>query len=228
MGFFDRSRLILSDEELEKINNSSVLVFGLGGVGCAACESLVRAGIGKIGICDKDIYEESNLNRQLYATKESLGKNKVDVTYDRIKSIRDIETVKYPFDFNKENEDKINFSDYSYIIDAIDTIASKILIIEKARKENIKVISAMGTGNKYDPTKFRVSYIEETKIDPIARIMRRELKDRNIKKVPVVYSEEIPQKTQNRTPGSVSFVPPVCGFILTSYVIRDIINRGEK
>lgn len=225
MDFFNRSKIILSEEDLRKINKSSVLIFGLGGVGCCACESLVRAGIGKIGICDGDSYDESNLNRQIYATNQSLNKIKVDVAYDRIKSIRDIEVSKYPFDYNEKTVQKINFSEYSYIIDAIDTIASKILIIERARNENIKIISAMGTGNKFDPTKFKIDYIEKTSYDPLARILRKELRKRNIKNLPVVYSEEIPVKTKEGTPGSISFVPPVCGFILTSYVIRDIIGK---
>ncbi|WP_308533890.1 tRNA threonylcarbamoyladenosine dehydratase [uncultured Peptoniphilus sp.] len=224
-NFFSRTSLMLSSEDIKKLNSSRVLLFGLGGVGAASCEALARAGIGKIGICDGDVYEITNMNRQLYATKKSLGKAKTDVAYERIKDIRDIDVIKYTFSYNEETKDNINFKDYDFIIDAIDNVSSKLLIIERAREAGVKIISSMGTGNKLDPTKFEVDFIENTSIDPLAKIIRKKLKEKNIRKIPVVYSKEEPIKTSMRTPGSVSFVPPVSGFILASYVVRNLLDE---
>lgn len=216
---------MLSEEDVLQINNKSVLVFGIGGVGGSCAESLVRAGIGKIGIVDGDVFEESNINRQIFATNKTLGLPKVDAAFERLKDINSgVKIDKYNLFVNEENINEINFDDYDYIIDAIDTITSKILIIKIAYEKNINVISSMGAGNRLDPTAFQITNIENTKNDPVARIMRKKLKELNIKKIKVAYSTEIPIKTGNRTPGSISFVPPVCGMVLASYVIRDILK----
>nr|WP_246541258.1 tRNA threonylcarbamoyladenosine dehydratase [Peptoniphilus ovalis] len=216
---------MLSEEDVLKINKKSVLVFGIGGVGGSCAESLVRAGIGKIGIVDGDVFETSNINRQIFATNKTLGIPKVDAACERLKEINpNIVIEKHNLFVNEENINEINFENYDYIVDAIDTITSKILIIKLAYEKNIKVISSMGAGNRLDPTAFEIANIENTKNDPVARIMRKKLKELNIKKVKVAYSTEIPRKTGNRTPGSISFVPPVCGMVLASYVIRDILK----
>lgn len=225
MDFLQRTKNMLSEEDVLKINKKSVLVFGIGGVGGSCAESLVRAGVGKIGIVDGDIFETSNINRQIFATNKTLGIPKVDAACERLKEINpNIVIEKYNLFVNEDNINEINFENYDYIVDAIDTITSKILIIKLAYEKNIKVISSMGAGNRLDPTAFEIANIENTKNDPVARIMRKKLKELNIKKVKVVYSTEIPIKTGNRTPGSISFVPPVCGMVLASYVIRDILK----
>lgn len=225
MDFLQRTKNMLSEEDVLKINKKSVLVFGIGGVGGSCAESLVRAGIGKIGIVDGDIFETSNINRQIFATNKTLGIPKVDAACERLKEINsNIVIERYNLFVNEDNINEINFENYDYIVDAIDTITSKILIIKLAYEKNIKVISSMGAGNRLDPTAFEIANIENTKNDPVARIMRKKLKELNIKKVKVVYSTEIPIKTGNRTPGSISFVPPVCGMVLASYVIRDILK----
>lgn len=225
MEFLNRMENMLSAEDIKKINSKSVLVFGLGGVGGACVESLARAGIGKIGVVDKDTFDITNLNRQILSSTENIGENKTDVAEKCLKSInQDIIVDKYNMNFSKETCDRINFNQYDYIVDAIDSISSKLLLIEIAVREGIKIISAMGAGNRMDPTAIEITKIEKTKNDPVARIMRKKLKEMGIKNIPVVSSSELPIKTHNRTPGSISFVPPVSGMILTSYVIRDILN----
>lgn len=225
MDFLNRMENMLSKEDVHKVNSKSVIVFGLGGVGGACCESLARSGIGRIGIVDKDTFDITNLNRQILSTRENIGKNKTDVAEERLLSINpDLKIDKYNLNFSKETKKEINFNDYDYIIDAIDTITSKILLVQIAKEMDIKIISSMGAGNRLDPTAFEITKIEKTKNDPVARVMRKKLKELGIKNVPVVCSTELPIKTKNRTPGSVSFVPPVCGMILTSYVINDILN----
>lgn len=216
---------MISDQDIEKINSKSVLVFGLGGVGGSLAESLVRAGIGKIGLVDGDEYEITNVNRQVFATMKTLGMRKVDACQERLLDINpNLLVKKYDLFVTEENINDIDFENYDYVVDAIDTITSKILIIREAYDKNIKIISAMGAGNRLDPTKFKIMDIEKTKNDPVARIMRKKLKEMNIKKLKVVCSEELPIKTSDRTPGSISFVPPVCGMVLASYVITDILK----
>lgn len=216
---------MISDKDIEKINSKSVLVFGLGGVGGSLAESLVRAGIGKIGLVDGDEYEITNVNRQVFATMKTLGMRKVDACQERLLDINpNLLVKKYDLFVTEENIKDIDFENYDYVVDAIDTITSKLLIIREAYDNNIKIISAMGAGNRLDPTKFKIMDIEKTKNDPVARIMRKKLKEMNIKKLKVVCSEELPIKTSDRTPGSISFVPPVCGMVLASYVITDILK----
>ncbi len=216
---------MISDKDIEKVNSKSVLVFGLGGVGGSLAESLVRAGIGEIGLVDGDEYEITNVNRQVFATMKTLGMRKVDACQERLLDINpNLLVKKYDLFVTEENIKDIDFENYDYVVDAIDTITSKLLIIREAYDKNIKIISAMGAGNRLDPTKFKIMDIEKTKNDPVARIMRKKLKEMNIKKLKVVCSEELPIKTSDRTPGSISFVPPVCGMVLASYVITDILK----
>lgn len=216
---------MIADQDIEKINSKSVLVFGLGGVGGSLAESLVRAGIGKIGLVDGDEYEITNVNRQVFATMKTLGMRKVDACQERLLDINpDLLVKKYDLFVTEENIKDIDFENYDYVVDAIDTITSKLLIIREAYNKNVKIISAMGAGNRLDPTKFKIMDIEKTKNDPVARIMRKKLKEMNIRKLKVVCSEELPIKTSDRTPGSISFVPPVCGMILASYVVTDILK----
>lgn len=225
MDFLSRTKRMISDQDIEKINSKSVLVFGLGGVGGSLAESLVRAGIGKIGIVDGDEYEITNVNRQVFATMKTLGMRKVDVCQERLLDINpNLLVKKYDLFVTKENIKDIDFENYDYVVDAIDTITSKLLIIREAYNKNVKIISAMGAGNRLDPTKFKIMDIEKTKNDPVARIMRKKLKEMNIRKLKVVCSEELPIKTSDRTPGSISFVPPVCGMVLASYVVTDILK----
>ncbi|MDU1641927.1 tRNA threonylcarbamoyladenosine dehydratase [Peptoniphilus harei] len=225
MEFLSRTERMIPKEDLEKLKNKSILVFGLGGVGGACVESLVRAGIGKVGLVDGDEYEITNVNRQIFATMKTLGMRKVDACEERLLDINpDLKIKIYDLFISDENINEIDFENYDYIVDAIDTITSKLLIIKEAYDKNIKIISAMGAGNRLDPTKFQVMNIEKTQNDPVAKIMRKKLKEMRIKKLKVVCSTELPIKTGDRTPGSISFVPPVCGMALASHVIRDILK----
>lgn len=228
MEFLSRTERMIPKEDLEKLKNKSILVFGLGGVGGACVESLVRAGIGKVGLVDGDEYEITNVNRQIFATMKTLGMRKVDACEERLLDINpDLKIKIYDLFISDENINEIDFENYDYIVDAIDTITSKLLIIKEAYDKNIKIISAMGAGNRLDPTKFQVMNIEKTQNDPVAKIMRKKLKEMRIKKLKVVCSTELPIKTGDRTPGSISFVPPVCGMALASHVIRDILKSWK-
>lgn len=228
MEFLSRTERMISKEDIKKINNKSVLVFGLGGVGGACAESLVRAGVGEIGLVDGDEYEITNVNRQIFATMKTLGMRKVDACEERLLEINpSLKIKKYDIFVTEDNIKDIDLKKYDYIVDAIDTITSKLLIIKEAYDNNIKIISAMGAGNRLDPTKFQVMDIEKTQNDPVARIMRKKLKEMRIKKLKVVCSSELPIKTGERTPGSISFVPPVCGMVLASQVIREILKSWK-
>lgn len=227
-----RTELLVGAEGIEKLNKSNVLVFGVGGVGSYAVEALVRGGVGSITIVDGDTVSLTNINRQLVATTSTIGKLKTDVAHDRIKDIMPTTNVNaMPIFYTKDNEEVIDFTKYNYIIDCIDMVTSKIMIIEKAKKLGIPVISSMGTGNKFHPEMFEVADISKTSICPLAKVMRKELKNRRITKVKVVYSKELPKTPANsleqgkrQIPGSVSFVPPVAGMILASEVIRELLD----
>lgn len=228
MEFLSRTERMIPKEDVEKINDKSVIVFGLGGVGGSCVEALVRAGIGEIGLVDGDEYEITNINRQAFATTKTLGMRKVDACEERLLEINPkLKIKKYDLFVSEENIRDIDLKSYDYVVDAIDTITSKLLIIKEAYDRNIKIISAMGAGNRLDPTKFQVMDIEKTQNDPLARIMRKKLKEMGIKKLKVVCSSELPIKTGDRTPGSISFVPPVCGMVLASQVIRDILKSWK-
>lgn len=240
-----RTERLIGQENIEKLASARVAVFGIGGVGGFTVEALVRSGISHIELIDHDTVAESNLNRQIIATQDTIGRDKVDVMKERILSINpEAEVVTHKCFFLPENKDDFDFSKYTYVVDAVDTVTAKIAIIEEAKKTGVPVISSMGTGNKLDPTKFEVADISKTSVCPLAKVMRRELKKRGISHVKVVYSKEeaITPLTEDVTPqcseqdgedamgrkkiapGSVSFVPSVAGLILAGEVIKDICN----
>ena len=226
---FERTALLLGKASVERLARKRVAVFGVGGVGGFVCEGLVRAGIGAIDIVDKDTVALSNINRQLIALHSTVGKNKVDVLEERLKDInKDLIIKKYKCFFLPETSDTFDFREYDYVVDAIDTVTGKIELILKAKEAGVPIISAMGAGNKLDPTAFQVSDIYKTSVCPLARVMRRELKKRGVEKLKVVYSKEEPIKPQFEegeevVPGSVSFVPPVVGLI-AGEVVKDLIR----
>ena len=228
---FSRAELLLGTEKLNKLKQARVAVFGIGGVGSFAAEAIARGGVGHIALIDGDTVSLTNINRQLIALHSTVGKDKTAVMAERIHDIcPETEVVEYAVNYTAENKDLIDFASYDYIVDAIDMVTSKILLIEEAKKAGTEVISCMGTGNKFDPTQFEVVDISKTSVCPLAKVMRKELKDRGIKGVKVVYSKEIPVKPadsdetgRRQTPGSLSFVPPVAGMILAGEVIKHII-----
>ena len=223
---FSRTARVIGEAALSKLSESSVIVFGLGGVGGAATESLVRAGIGRIGIVDKDTVDITNINRQIIATDKTVGMNKTDAMEERILSINpNVKIDKYNLFYLPETADEINLSDYDFVVDCIDNVTAKLELICRAKKAGVPVISSMGTGNKLHPEMLEISDIGKTSVCPLARVMRRELKNRGIGKLPVVYSKEEPVKTDSSVPGSTSFVPPVAGYLITSYVINQLISE---
>ena len=227
---FERTALLLGKASVERLARKRVAVFGVGGVGGFVCEGLVRAGIGVIDIVDKDTVALSNINRQLIALHSTVGKNKVDVLEERLKDInKNLIIKKYKCFFLPETSDTFDFREYDYVVDAIDTVTGKIELILKAKEAGVPIISAMGAGNKLDPTAFQVSDIYKTSVCPLARVMRRELKKRGVEKLKVVYSKEEPIKPQFEegeevVPGSVSFVPPALGLIIAGEIVKDLIR----
>ena len=208
------------------IKNSSVIVFGLGGVGSAAAEALARAGVGTLGIVDKDVVDVTNINRQLIATDKTVGQNKTDAVAERLLSINpNLNIHKYNLFYLPETADSIDLSQYDFILDCIDNVTAKIDLAVRAKELGVNIISSMGTGNKLHPEMLEIADISKTSVCPLARVMRRELKKRGIYKLSVVYSKEEPVKTDSSVPGSVSFTPPVAGYLMTSYVINSIIKE---
>lgn len=231
---FSRNELLIGKKNQEKLNKSSVAVFGVGGVGGFVVEALVRSGIGKITVFDNDEINESNLNRQIISSTENIGKSKVDETLLRAKKINpDIVITANKVFYLPENADNYDLKEYDYIVDAVDTVSAKIEIIKRAKASGVKVISCMGTGGKIDATKLKVSTIEKTDTCPLAKVMRRELKALNIKNVKVVYStEESVKPTKKGENGknvipSMIFVPASAGLLIAKEVVFDIIN-GEN
>lgn len=231
---FIRTEMVVGSEGMDKLKNSHVAVFGVGGVGSFSAESLARAGVGKLTLVDFDTVDISNLNRQIHALTSTIGMSKVELMKDRILQINpECEVTIHEKLLNAETIDEIFNYEWDYVIDAIDMVSSKILLAEVCYKNNIRIIASMGTGNKMDPTKFKVSDIYKTSMCPLAKVLRRELKRKNIKKLKVVYSTEQPAKPlplvinkdnpRKQTPGSVSFVPSVSGLIMTSEVIKDLL-----
>lgn len=229
---FSRSELLLGIENIEKLSKKHVLIVGCGGVG-SNLEGLVRTGVGFIDLVDNDIVSETDINRQLIANYDTLGQFKVDVMKKRLLSINPQCQINTINDFIlPDNLDKVlNLKQYDYVIDAIDTISTKIALIQKCQELNVRIISCMGTGNKLNPQLLRIADIYETSICPLAKVMRRELKKRGIKSLKVCYSIEEPKKvfvmnenSSRHTPGSVSFVPAVAGMIIASEVIKDLIS----
>lgn len=223
---FSRSERVIGKKAIQKLKESSVIVFGLGGVGGAACEALARAGVGTIGIVDKDIVDISNINRQLIATTETIGMKKTDVAERRMLSINpNMKIRKYDLFYLPENADEIDLSEYDFILDCIDNVTAKLELVVRGEKVGVPVISSMGTGNKLSPEMLEIADIYKTSVCPLARVMRRELKSRGIKKLPVVFSKEEPVKTDSSVPGSVSFTPPVAGYLMCSYVVKNLIDE---
>ena len=242
MDAFIRSALLLGEENLDILSTKTVMIFGCGGVGSYVVEGLVRTNIQNFVLIDNDTVSESNINRQIIATVNSIGKLKTTVTKERILSINPCANVMtYDTFILPETINSINFSNVDFIIDCIDTISGKLAIIETAKKLNIPVISSMGTGNKLDPTLFKIVDISKTNTCPLAKVMRYELKKRNIKNVPVLFSTEIPidlsnsplekkllneeNSTKHQIPGSISFVPSIAGLLISRYVILELIKR---
>ena len=246
---FSRTQLLLGKEAMQLLKQKRVIVFGIGGVGGYVCEALVRSGIGAIDLVDDDKVCLTNINRQLIATRKTVGKYKVDVMRDRINEINpECKVYCHNCFYLPETKDEFDFSQYDYVVDAIDTVSGKIALVLQSNEANVTIISSMGAGNKLDPTAFEVADIYKTSVDPLARVMRRELKKRNVKHLKVVYSKEKPirpledmsiscrtqcicppgtkqKSTQRRDiPGSVAFVPSVAGLIIASEVVKDLIK----
>ena len=230
---FLRTELLIGKKGIGKLKNSKVALFGLGGVGSYVLEGLVRAGIGNFILVDKDEVDITNLNRQIIATRKTIGKPKVEVAKERILEINPEANVEIYQEFFMPETKGILDESINYIVDAVDTVTAKIELVVRANKLNIPIISSMGTGNKLDPTKFEVADIYKTSVCPLAKAMRKELKTRGIKKLKVVYSKEEPIKRQandelrKQVPASISFVPSVAGLIIVGEVIKDILEGNE-
>ena len=235
--FLVRTRLLFGDEAMEKLSRSRVALFGLGGVGGYALEALARSGIGALDLIDCDVFSESNLNRQLLATRETLGRSKVEAARERVLSINpDCRVRAHELFFLPGTKDQLDLSGLDYVIDAIDTVTGKLCLIEAAREAGVPIISCLGTGNKTDPTKLTVGDLFETAVDPLARVMRRECKKRGIASLKVVYSTEEPLRPQREAPvpgqprkrdipGSTAFVPGAAGLLLARETVMALIRR---
>lgn len=249
---FSRTELLLGKDSMEKLKNSRVAVFGIGGVGGYVCEALVRSGVGAFDLIDDDKVCLTNLNRQIIATRKTVGKYKTEVMRDRILEINPQADVRlHQCFFLPENSDEFPFEEYDYVVDAVDTVTAKIELVMKAQAMNVPIISSMGAGNKLDGSMFRVADIYKTNVCPLAKVMRRELKKRGVKKLKVVYSEEMPTRpiedmaiscrsncicppgaehkcTERRDiPGSVAFVPSVAGLIIAGEVVKDLCRINK-
>lgn len=250
---FSRTELLIGKQNLEKLKNSKVAVFGIGGVGTFAVEGLARAGVGHLVLVDDDLICLTNINRQIHATRKTIGRAKVEVMKERILEINpkaEVEAIKSFY--LPENSHEIIRNDFDYIVDAVDTVTAKIDLVVQANRRGIPVISCMGAGNKLDPTKFVVTDIYKTTVDPLAKVMRKELRQRGIKELKVVFSTEPPIKPleseenscatgcvcpkgttrtctiRNQIPGSISFVPSVAGLIIAGEVVKDLIGRQQR
>lgn len=226
----ERTALVIGNEAVERLSKKRVAVFGVGGVGGAAVEALARIGVGTIDLFDSDTVNTSNLNRQIIATHDSVGQFKVEAAKNRILSINPNASVNcFKVFYLPENADDYDLSVYDYILDAIDTVSAKLELVKRAHELNIPIICSMGTGNKLDPTAFIVTDISKTEVCPLARAMRTSLRKIGINHLKVVYSKEIPVNTardadEKRVTGSVSFVPPVAGYIMAGEAIKDMIK----
>ncbi|MBQ1550869.1 MAG: tRNA threonylcarbamoyladenosine dehydratase [Bacilli bacterium] len=223
---FERLKYLIGEENVESLADKCVLVIGLGGVGGYSVESLVRSGIGHLIIVDGDVVDETNLNRQIIATSSVIGKSKVDLFNSRIKDINpDCVVTQINKFIDKDNIDELFCYDIDYLIDACDSLDTKFLIIKNCLEKNIPFISSMGTGNRMDPSKFSITTLDKTMNDPVAKILRKRVRDEHLKgKIKVLCSSEVPKKLGNKI-GSNSFVPPSAGLLITSYVINDFINK---
>ena len=224
----NRTELLIGKKAQDKLKKAKVAVYGLGGVGSFVVEGLVRAGIGHILLIDQDIITKTNINRQIHANEKTIGKRKIDVMKQRILDINAKAIVEtYMAQEIKQGEENLINQSLSYVVDAVDIIDTKIKLIQKSYQMQVPILSSMGTGNKLDPTKFEIATIENTSVCPLAKIIRKELKKRNISKIKVLYSKEQPKITkEKRTLGSISFVPSVAGLIIAGEVIKDIIKES--
>jgi len=244
MNQFSRTALLIGEQGIERLQNARVAVFGVGGVGGYAVEALARSGVGTLDLIDNDKVCLTNLNRQIIATHSTVGRYKVEVARERILDINPkINVYIYKMFYMPDTADFFDFSQYDYVVDAIDTVTGKIELVMQADKTNTPIISSMGAGNKMNPTAFQVADLYDTKVCPLAKVMRRELKKRGISKLKVVYSEEIPTilpsnvvlpeevdsdtNTRRQIPGSIAFVPSVAGLILAGEVIKDLLKIGR-
>ena len=231
-----RTEMLIGKEAVQKLEKAKVAVFGIGGVGSFVVEGLTRAGVGNLVLIDPDDISITNLNRQIHATHRTIGKNKVEVMKQRILDINPDANVEiYKGNEFEDSEENIINSSFSYVVDSVDTVTTKIKLVEKAKKENVPIISCMGTGNKLDPSKFEIADIYKTTVCPLAKVMRKELRKRNIQDLKVLYSKEEPIKVdtdieesnldrKKLVPGSISFVPSVAGLMIAGEVIKDILN----
>ena len=240
MNPFSRTQFVLGSDAMEKLKSARVAVFGVGGVGGYVVEALARSGVGALDLIDHDTISLTNINRQILATRETVGMDKAEAAARRAKSINpDCDTKAIKTFYLPETADQFDFTKYDYVVDAIDTVTGKLMLVQAAKEAGIPIISSMGTGNKLDPTAFRVADIHETSVCPLARIIRKECRKRGIDKLKVVYSTEDPIKTvlppddpawaelpegRNALPGSVCFVPAVAGMIIAGEVIKDLIK----
>ena len=226
---YTRTEYVLGADAVEKLKNSSVLLFGLGGVGSYCAEALIRAGIGRLTIVDNDTVDVTNINRQLPALHSTIGKLKTDVMEARLSDIApDAEIIKMPVFVSPETIDMFDFAKYDYVVDAIDNVTAKVLIAERCSAVNSPLLAAMGTGNKRDASRFKIGDIYKTSVCPLARVMRRELKKRNIEHLRVLWSDEEPYTLKEGcTPGSLPFVPPVAGLMMAGDVILTLCGENE-
>ena len=236
---FSRMEIILGSEGVDKLSKAKIAVFGLGGVGSYVVEALARCGVASLTLVDNDSFSLTNINRQLYALRSTIGKSKVMVAKERIRDIdENILVNTYETFYNEDTADMFDFHAFDYVVDAIDTVTSKLLLIERAKACHVPVISCMGTGNKLDPSRFEITDISKTSVCPLAKVMRAELRKRGIRKVKVLYSREKPIKpladngerkgtTDRPVPGSISFVPSVAGLMIAGEVIRDLLGKEK-
>lgn len=243
---YARTELLLGTEALEKLSRARVAVFGIGGVGGYVCEALVRSGVGHFDLIDNDTVSLSNLNRQIIATRKTIGKYKTDVMKERMLDINpEVQVNVHQCFLLPDNADQFPFAEYDYVVDAVDTVSAKIALVMKCNEAGVPIISAMGAGNKLEAGAFKVSDIYKTKMCPLAKVMRHELKKRGIKKLKVVYSEEIPitpiqknvtcetdceeqNKVKKPVPGSVAFVPSVAGLMIAGEIVKDLTGKHGK
>ena len=231
---FSRTEMLIGAENIKKLNNSKVAIFGIGGVGSYVAEALARCGVGEFILVDNDKVTITNINRQIIATTKTIGQYKVDLMKQRILDINPETKVEtYKIFYMPDCEEKVIDNSVNYVVDTIDTVTAKLFLIEQATKLNIPVISSMGTGNKLDPSKFEITDIYKTSICPLAKVMRKELRQRNIKKLDVLYSKEEPIKpaeneeekaNKKHVPGSIAFSPSVAGLMIASKVVKDLIE----
>lgn len=225
---FQRTKILLGEENFIKLANATVAIFGIGGVGSFATEALARSGVGHLILIDKDNIDETNINRQIHALTSTIGKSKVEVMRERILQINPaakVDTVQ-KFYLPDENAESFFICKYDYVVDAIDTVTAKINLAVECERRKIKIISSMGAGNKLDPTRFKITDIYKTTTDPVAKVMRKKLKELGIKSLKVVFSDEIPRKVDGFI-GSTAFVPSVAGLIIAAEVVKDLTGGIE-